>query len=146
MSDRVTVYSKVDIKSLAIVGKFLAQEGIRPKGQSDLTNQAVKILANHLVKTGLVEPTANKQKAIKELRDIGITWSRGSRGRKEIEKNLGGKPDVNVGDNAPRTDSGGLDINQLQEEAEEIHKKVGNQGGGTEGEVAPPDPSQQNDD
>lgn len=143
MSDKVTVYSKIDIKSLAIVGKFLEQEGIRPKGQSDLTNQAVKILANHLVQTGLVEPTANKQTAIEELRDMGITWSRGSRGRKEIEKNLGGKPSTDIAqEEVPRTEDGGLDLNKLREEAEEIHKEVGNQGGGTDGEVAPPDPSQ----
>lgn len=142
MSDRVTVYSKIDIKALAIVGKFLAQEGAHPKGQSDLANSGIKVLASHLVKMDLVEPTPSKQTAIKELKELGITWDRGSRGRKDIEKNLGGKPDVNIGGDAPRTDSGGLDISKLQEEAEEIHKKVGNQGGGTEGNVAPPDPSQ----
>lgn len=142
MSDRVTVYSKVDIKSLAIIAKFLAQEGVPPKGQSDLVNQGIKVLADHLIRTDITTPVSSKRHAVEELKELGITWDRGSRGRKDIQKNLGGKPSTDVAKKAPRTEEGGLDLEQLQREAEEVHREVGNQGGGTDGEVAPPDPSQ----
>lgn len=126
MSDKVTVYSKTSIRSLATVAKFLTSEGSPPSGQSDLVNKAVSTLADHIVAQELTEPVVSEKQAIKVLKNMGITWNRGSRGRDQIHKKLQGKPSVRQESQTKefKQNIDDLDPDQVAKEAKKIRQQM----------------------
>lgn len=121
MSNRVTVYSKIDIRSLATIAKFLFREGRPPKSQSDLANTAIEVFADYLVSNDIAKETPTKEEAIEDLKDLGITWSRGSRGRKDVLSALdkkGSSPKVS------QETKESTSMRDLEETAKELRNEI----------------------
>lgn len=86
-----TVATRLNVKGLATVLKFLQSKGVRVHTQSELARYGFEMGKDAVINTGLVDPVVDLQEAYSVLEQAGITWNRGSRGEmvmKELSREL----------------------------------------------------------